>query len=175
MELAMVSSQGTINWSGDLDHRKAFARFPTGVTVITTRAANGAPVGLTVNSFSSVSLDPPLILWSLRTTSVSRNIFREAPYFAVNILSKDQEELSRQFCGPVEERFSGVDYVDGIEDTPVLTGCAAVIECARQDIVTWGDHDVICGRIIRHAYSEKEPLAFLGGQYGGFSAQSGMS
>ena len=160
-----------ISWSADNDHRKTFAQYPTGVTVVTTRDAFGAPVGMTVNSFTSVSLDPPLVSWSLRTSSQSRETFRTAKYFAINILSKEQTHLSQLFCSPDQNKFAEIPYIEGVKGTPLLSGCAAVIECQRQDFVTWGDHDVICGRVLRHAYHDREPLAFLGGVYGGFSAR----
>ena len=169
------SSSAPVNWSEEHDYRKSFGRFPTGVTVITTCTPEGRPIGMTVNSFSSVSMDPPMILWSLQTSSKSRDFYRYAECFAVHILSAPQEDVSRVFCSRLEDRFEGLDWEKGAGGAPILKGCSAVIECKRGEVVTWGDHDVISGLVLRHAYTDDAPLAFLAGRYGLFSETNGRS
>jgi 3-hydroxy-9,10-secoandrosta-1,3,5(10)-triene-9,17-dione monooxygenase reductase component len=116
------------------DFRNALGRFATGVTVITTFDAGGTPVGVTANSFNSVSLDPPMILWSLAKTSHSMSAFADAHQFAVHILSADQESLSNQFAAKGTDKFAGIS-LDSAE-VPLLTGCAARFLCHTQRFFT---------------------------------------
>ena len=111
--------------------RRAFGRFATGVTIATARAPGGQPVGVTVNSFTSVSLDPPLILWSLARKASSLPVFLAGSHFAVNILSEEQQSLSERFATPVENRFEGIDWSPGMAGVPLLSGCIATFECLR--------------------------------------------
>ncbi|MDX9873263.1 MAG: flavin reductase family protein [Spongiibacteraceae bacterium] len=164
----MTTSVDVINWSASDDYRRSFGCFPSGVTVVTTVTTDGKPVGLTINSFTSVSLSPPMILWCLKENSKLRDVFRHCSHFAVHVLGHDQQEISRRFCAPVEDRFAGLTWHRGTGDVPLLDGCSAVIECRRGEVVTWGDHDVINGVVERHGYCDKEPLAFLAGSYGAF-------
>ena len=165
-----------IQWANDKEYRRTFGSFPTGVTVITAVTPEGKHVGLTANSFTSVSMDPPMVLWSLASNSKLREVYCKCSHFAIHILSSDQEDISRRFCSPVEDRFEGLEYTTGAGNVPLLSGCSAVIECKRGDVVTWGDHDVISGIVERHAYTDineepnKVPLAFLAGKYGSFQA-----
>lgn len=110
------------------DYRRALGQFATGVCVVTTRDANGHPQGLTVNSFSSVSLTPPLVLWSLTHDSSMFPAFESSGYFAVNVLAADQMAVSNQFASP-GERFQGLEWENGHADLPLLKGCLANFEC----------------------------------------------
>src|SRR5512143_589785 len=112
-----------------LEFRKALGSFATGVTIITTRAEDGTPIGLTVNSFNSVSLNPPLVLWSLAETSLSLPIFRAATHWAVHVLASDQEDLSGRFARRGENKFAGLDVDEGLGGVPLLKGCAARFQC----------------------------------------------
>lgn len=173
MESATAIAEPAFVWSRAGDYRRSFGRFPSGVTVLTTVTPEGRPVGLTVNSFSSVSLEPPMVLWCLKENSRLRPAFRACSHFAIHMLSADQRDLSQRFCSPVEDRFEGLMFYAGAAGVPLLTGCASVIECRRSDIITWGDHDVICGEVERHHHCDKEPLAFLAGRYGRFAEAEG--
>ena len=147
------------------EYRHALGRFATGITVVTARDAAGRPVGLTVNSFNSVSLDPPLIVWSLAQHSPTRTTFEHCSHFAVNVLAHDQEWLSRQFAARVADRFAGVDFVDGAGGAPLLQGCCAWFECHNQAQYPGGDHVVFLGRVERYARRELPPLVYHGGSY----------
>lgn len=147
------------------DLRRAFGMFPTGVTIVTTRHPEGHPIGLTCNSFSSVSLTPPLVLWSLSIYSPNLQAFLQAPYFAINILSCNQEELSRRFASRIPDRFEGVDWSDGEGRTPVLGGVAATIQCRNETRHYSGDHVILIGQVVQYVYRDVEPLVFSRGAY----------
>ena len=112
------------------DLRQAFGRFGTGVTVVTTRSPDGSRTGVTVNSFNTVSLEPPIVLWSLSVTSPSLKSFQTAGHFVVNVLTLEQLELSRRLARPAEDKFARVAFSDGLRGVPMLAGCSATIECA---------------------------------------------
>jgi 3-hydroxy-9,10-secoandrosta-1,3,5(10)-triene-9,17-dione monooxygenase reductase component len=145
--------------------RAALGRFATGVTIITCRDASGAPVGLTANSFTSLSLDPPLVLWSLRQASSSLAAFQAAEHFAVNVLAETQVDLSRRFASSSGDKFGDGVWADGHGGAPVLTGCAAVFECRTESRQTVGDHVLFIGRVLRLADLAVAPLLFQGGHY----------
>lgn len=145
--------------------RNALGRYPTGVTVITTRAPNGKLEGLTANSFAAVSLDPPLILWSLRQRAPSLNSFLEAKAFAVNILGGEQANLSNHFSRPHEDKFRDIDYTDGFGGCPVLPNPLAVFECSTETTTVGGDHIIFIGRVRHVAFRDGDPLIFSGGRY----------
>jgi len=145
--------------------RNALGTYPTGVTVVTTLDANGAFVGLTVNSFSSLSLDPPLVLWSLNVRSPNLAAFDRAPYFAVNVLAEEQVEISRHFAKR-GARFERLEAHTGLGGVPLLAGCAAHIQCRTDARHNGGDHVLFIGRVERLAYDvAKRPLVFWGGRY----------
>jgi flavin reductase (DIM6/NTAB) family NADH-FMN oxidoreductase RutF len=146
--------------------RHALGRFATGVTVITTRDETGRPVGLTANSFSAVSLDPPLVAWSLGLRSGSLPVFLAALGFAINVLGEEQEELSRRFASPLADRFAGVAWRDGIGGAPVLGGCLAVFECRTARRIEAGDHWLFLGEVLGFAYGDDAPLLFYASRYG---------
>lgn len=148
-----------------MDLRQAFGRFGTGVTVITTRAPNGARIGVTANSFNTVSLEPPIVLWSLSIKSPSLALYRAAGHFAVNVLALDQLDLSQRFSRPAEDKFAGVAFSDGLRGVPVIAGCAATIECAVLNEHLVGDHVLFLGQVERYTYEQAAPLLFLNGKY----------
>lgn len=146
--------------------RRALARFATGVAVITATTAEERPAGLTVNSFASVSLDPPLVLWSLARSSAQLRTFLEATHFAVNILGADQAALSDRFAAKHDDRFSGVAWRPGRAGLPLLAGCLAALECRRSDAIDAGDHVIVLGTVESFRYGEGAPLLFFASRYG---------
>lgn len=145
--------------------RHALGRFATGVTVITTRTPDGKLEGLTANSFSAVSLDPPLVLWSLRRNAPSLQSFLDSGYFAVNVLASNQSDLSRHFATPAKDKFVACSYRPGLGGCPLLPDTLAGFECSTEHTVIGGDHLIFIGRVRRAAYREGEPLIFSAGQY----------
>ncbi len=152
----------------NFDHkalRSALGTFTTGVTIITTRAADGTEVGLTANSFNSVSLDPPLVLWSLAKTALSLPVFTDAEYWNVHVLSVDQKPLSDKFAARGKDKFSGLVLDDGISNAPLLSDCTARFQCKTAFIHDGGDHTIFIGEVHDFDQSNKPPLAFQSGQY----------
>ncbi|MDR3419325.1 MAG: flavin reductase [Nevskia sp.] len=147
------------------EFRKALGAFATGVTIITTRAGDGTPLGLTVNSFNSVSLNPPLVLWSLANSSMNLPAFRAASHWAVHVLSSDQEELSARFARRGEAKFAGLEFDTGIGDVPLLRGCTARFECRTAFQYQGGDHVIFLGEVLAFDRNEAPPLVFHGGRY----------
>lgn len=146
------------------EFRRCLSQFATGVTVITTDLG-ARPIGMTVNSFSSLSLDPPLILWSIARTSSRFSFFDAAESFAVNVLSERQTAVSRHFSTWAENKFADVAWKPGENGSPVLDGAAAVFECTRADSYDGGDHRIIIGRVTRAMRVERVPLLFSQGAY----------
>lgn len=146
--------------------RKALGCFPTGVTVATTRAGNGAPVGVTVSSFTSVSLTPPLVLFCLDNRNGSLAAFRAAGHFAVNVLRSDQREVSIRFSSGLEDKWRGFVYDTWETGSPIIPGCLAALECATEAIHEAGDHCILIGRVQRLEHSEAgQPLVYYRGSY----------
>jgi flavin reductase (DIM6/NTAB) family NADH-FMN oxidoreductase RutF len=145
--------------------RQAMGRFATGVTVVTTRAPDGKAEGVTANSFTTVSLDPPLVLWSLARTSRSFEAFNTAPHFAVNVLALGQLDLSRHFASPRPDKLAGIVHEAGHGGCPVLTGTIAHFECARESTINGGDHVIFLGRVLRASFRDGEPLIFSAGNF----------
>ncbi|RVU33912.1 flavin reductase [Hwanghaeella grinnelliae] len=149
--------------------RSALGQFATGVTIVTTRDSDGSPIGLTANSFNSVSLDPPLILWSLARKSINLAAFEASDHFAINVLAADQRGLSDRFARPVEDRFASVDWLEGAGGVPVIEGTLASFECAAHRQFDGGDHVIFLGRVLRFrampAEHDKDPLVYYAGQY----------
>ena len=140
--------------------------FATGVTIVTARAAHGAFVGLTANSFNSVSLAPPLVLWSLARAAGSMAAFRAGSHYAINILSADQQDLARQFAAPHTDRFAGVRWNPGSGGAPLLEGAAATFECFNRSRYDEGDHVIFVGEVERCAHrAGASPLLFHGGKF----------
>ncbi len=147
------------------DFRRALGQFATGVTVVTASTAEGRNVGITVNSFSSVSLNPPLILWSLARQAASFTDFLNCTHFAVNVLEAKQHHLSRQFSTPLPDKFAGVEFADGKAGVPVLTGAIAHFICRKVKQYDGGDHVIILGEVEEYKYNDGEPLVFHSGRY----------
>jgi len=145
--------------------RRALGRFVTGVTIVTCRDDNGEPVGLTANSFNALSLDPPLVLWSLRESSSTIGAFTAATHFAVNVLAADQVELSRRFARPTSAKFDEGEWTDGQGGAPLLAGCVAVFECRRHSHHAAGDHMLFIGEVERIGGSASSPLVYHAGHY----------
>jgi flavin reductase (DIM6/NTAB) family NADH-FMN oxidoreductase RutF len=148
-----------------LDLRRALGRFATGVTVITSCAPDGRRLGVTANSFNTVSLKPPIVLWSLSDESPSLASFLAAGHFVVNVLTLNQLDLCQRFSRPAMDKFSGIPFSDGLEGMPVLDGCAATIECRIVNHHVVGDHVLFLGQVQRYAYEDADPLLFCNGQY----------
>jgi flavin reductase (DIM6/NTAB) family NADH-FMN oxidoreductase RutF len=145
--------------------RRALGAFVTGVTVITTTDGEGRFHGVTANSFSSVSLDPPLVLWSQVVNAQSHSTFFKAERFAVNILAEDQIELSNRFAKSSAEKFAGLEVDIGLGGIPLLRGCGARLQCRVVSRVPGGDHTIYIGKVESIERAERKPLAFGNGQY----------
>ncbi len=146
--------------------RDTLGMFPTGVTVITARAPGGEPIGLTVSSFNSVSLTPPLIVWSLSGHLPSVPVFENAAVYAINVLAEDQQDLSHRFASRSDDKFAGLEYLDGMEGAPLLPGCAAWFQCRQFARHPGGDHVIFIGEVVRFERDEaRRPLVFQGGAY----------
>lgn len=146
--------------------RAALGLFATGVTIVTARAADGRLVGLTANSFNSVSLAPPLVLWSLAQRAGSMPVFAKGSHYAIHILAAEQIELARRFATPAIDRFAGLDFDEGTGGLPLIPGCAAVFECANRSQYEEGDHVIFVGAVERcHHRPGAQPLIFHGGRY----------
>ncbi|EJM15546.1 conserved protein of DIM6/NTAB family [Pseudomonas sp. GM21] len=146
--------------------RDAFGSFATGVTIVTTTGPGGVDIGLTANSFSSVSLDPPMVLWSLARTSLNMDAFRNSGHFAVHILSADQEALSGRFASKGIDRFEGLALDRGPDGIPMLKECMARFACKLAYQYEGGDHVIFVGEIVDFSHSARKPLVFHGGRYG---------
>ena len=145
--------------------RHALGRFATGVTVVTTRTRDGKLEALTANSFAAVSLEPPLVLWSLGSNAPSLLGFQEAGCFVVNVLSAAQHHLSRHFATRAENKFANLAYAAGLAGCPILLDALASFQCSTENTIVAGDHVVFIGRVHRAAYRDGEPLIFSAGQY----------
>lgn len=146
--------------------RDALGTFVTGVTIVTAYDAQGKPSGLTANSFNSVSLDPPMVLWSLSLGSRNLPVFREAKAWAVHILAADQQELSNRFARQGVDKFGGLDCGDGPEGAPRIENCAARFGCTAKFEYEGGDHAIFLGEVVDFERTTAEPLIYHGGRYG---------
>ncbi|WP_075790852.1 flavin reductase [Massilia putida] len=146
--------------------RNALGSFATGVTIVTTRDADGKDVGLTANSFNSVSLDPPMVLWSLAKTSAALPAFMESAHFAVHILSAEQEALSNTFSRRGIDKFAGVEVARGIGGVALLAGCSAYFECKTTFRYEGGDHVIFVGEVVGFTDEARAPLVYHSGGYG---------
>jgi flavin reductase (DIM6/NTAB) family NADH-FMN oxidoreductase RutF len=144
--------------------RTALAQFATGVTIITARAPHGF-VGFTANSFNSVSLEPPLVIWSLALRSRSLAAFEAAERYAVNVLARDQIALARRFSRPHQDRFAGLEFRLDQTGAPLIEGCAAWLECRHHALHPAGDHMLFIGEVLAAAHRRVPPLLWHGGKY----------
>jgi flavin reductase (DIM6/NTAB) family NADH-FMN oxidoreductase RutF len=145
--------------------RNACASFATGVAVVTTLAPDGAPHGLTMNSFSSLSLDPPLVMVAIARDCAFLTVFEDSGHFAVNILSEAQRDLSNRFAQLPEGRFTGVNWSHGVARSPLIEGSLAVIECKTMQVLDAGDHRVLIGEALAVQTGKGRPLIFYGSDY----------
>lgn len=145
--------------------RNALGCFPTGVTVVTTIGPDGNQAGITANSFSSVSLVPPLVLWSLIRSARSFDAFTTAEWFAINVLAADQLEIGLRFASRVEDKFHGLSVKEEPR-APRLEGSVAWFLCRRRDVHEGGDHVIVVGEVVDFDYdTRREPLVFRRGEY----------
>ena len=148
------------------DFRAALGMFATGVTIVTARALDGTLVGLTANSFNSVSLSPPLVLWSLSQRAHSMEAFAQGSHYAINILGAEQQALALRFATPGVDRFADVDFVQGTCGAPLLAGAVASFECFNRSRYAEGDHVIFVGEVEHCSHrSGVSPLLFHGGRF----------
>lgn len=145
--------------------RRALGNFATGVTIITARSPAGAQVGVTANSFNSVSLEPPLILWSIDKRSGSHAVFEAASHFAVHVLAADQIELSNHFARPQDDKFAGIAFESGLGGAPLLADCAARFQCECYQQLDGGDHWILIGKVVAFDDFGRSPLLYHQGAY----------
>ena len=148
-----------------VDYRRALGCFATGVAVVTAVDESGAKAGITINSFNSVSLDPPLVLWSIAKDAQSFDTFVVAEYFAVNVLGMQQRDICDRFSVRGANKFNGLDCSEGIEGVPILPAYSAVFECQAEHRYDGGDHTILVGRVLKFDDRKTDPLIFYRGHY----------
>ena len=144
--------------------RNAFGCFPSGVTVITLKDENNKPTGITVSSFSSLSLDPPLCLFSIGKEQASKTLFETSEHFVVNVLCAEQEAIAWQFAKPVEDKFEGVEWSENANNMPIITGNIAHFCCEKWAVYEGGDHIIVVGTILDFTQSDSDALVFFKGK-----------
>lgn len=147
------------------DFRRALGMFATGVTIVTTRAEDGSAVGITANSFNSVSMQPPMVLWSLAKNSRSLAAFSGSEHWNVHILSNEQEALSNRFARAGEDKFAGLVLNDAVNGAPLIPGCSARFQCRTAFQYEGGDHIIFVGEVIAYDASPLPPLLYVTGNY----------
>lgn len=155
----------TENKMDEKEFRATLSQFATGVTVITTLGTDREPIGITASSFNSLSMDPPLILWSLGKDSYSLPAFENALFFNIHILGDDQAALSNLFARQGTDKFKNVETYAGNGGTPILKNCAALLECRTRHLYEGGDHIIVVGEVLQHSHCSGKPLIFHQGQY----------
>lgn len=156
------------------DLRRAFGHFATGVTIVTTLDADGNPCGFTANSFTSVSIDPPLLLVSIARAAFGCDIFTASRGFAVNILAHNQRDLSNRFARAGADKFAGLKWHGGKSGSPLIEGVVACFDCVHHEQVDAGDHIILIGRVLQYAYNTDAPLGFCRGAYISFGVTPKM-
>ncbi|WP_085315445.1 flavin reductase family protein [Derxia lacustris] len=151
-------------------YKKALASFPSGVTVVTTRTADGQPRGFTASSFTSVSLEPRLVLVCIARGAASFDAFAGAPRFAISVLADGQTEVSNLFASRQADRFGSCDWQDGRTGLPLIAGASAFFECLTHSTVEAGDHLILIGQVVEHGHAEPAPLAYCRGAYAALAA-----
>jgi len=152
--------------------RQCLGKFATGVTIVTCADDEGRPYGITANSFSSVSLEPKLILWNVAKVSNSLPAFLDADYFAISLLARDQQDLSSHFAKSDHTLFDSIVIDRSDENVPLIPGTLACFECRTHQIHDCGDHYIVVGEVLRFASSEREPLLFFNGDYAALTADN---
>jgi flavin reductase (DIM6/NTAB) family NADH-FMN oxidoreductase RutF len=148
------------------EFRNALGNFATGVTIVTACGKDGRLAGVTASSFNSVSLDPPLVLWSLTKESPSLKIMEEASHFCVHVLSAEQSELGMKFAKAGDDKFAGVTYLEGLGGAPMFENCLANFQCRNVVHHEGGDHVIIVGEVEAFDVHQGEPLIFFRGKLG---------
>jgi 3-hydroxy-9,10-secoandrosta-1,3,5(10)-triene-9,17-dione monooxygenase reductase component len=148
-----------------LEYRRALGSFATGVAVVTTIDNEGRKAGITINSFNSVSLDPPLVLWSIGEDSLYYDIFVAAEHFAVNVLATHQRDICNGFASRGTDKFDGMECGVGIAGVPLLPEYSAVFECRTEHRYDGGDHKIIVGRVLKYEDRKTDPLIFYRGRF----------
>lgn len=148
-----------------MELRQALGQYMTGVTIVTTAGNNDEPIGVTANSFSSVSLDPPMILWSLSDGANSRPAFQESEYFCIHVLTASQQDLAERFARAGADKFAGLDCLRGLGSAPLLPEYVAQFQCRTVDQHVVGDHIVFFGEVLKYDKTDKRPLVFHGGRF----------
>ena len=162
----LTSAKQAVDPEFDTQHfRAALSQFATGVTIITTRDQDGSFFGLTASSFNSVSLTPPLVLWSLGQKSRSMPLFAENSHYVINVLAADQAELAERFASRLDDRFSGVDFSLSQNGLPILGGVSAWFECHNRSRHPEGDHVIFVGEVEQCAFERKPALLFHDGRF----------
>lgn len=158
---------GTVRLLDSQSFRHALGHFPTGVAIVTTRNAEGNPIGLTINSFASLSLNPPLISWGLANNSPNLNTFQQCHYFAINVLSQTQVDKALQFANSkVKDKFALISHTDGEEGVPLIDDCVATFVCKNHNQHREGDHTLFIGQVVHHStLTHHAPAIFHRGQF----------
>ena len=143
--------------------RKVLSKFATGVTIVSTIDCDGKPVGMTANSFTSLSLDPPLVLWNIGINQPSYDVFLKAKGYSVSILSKDQKDICDLFSSPIENKFSDIDYTLTENGFPIIQKSLAWFDCLKWNNYPGGDHQILVGEIKNFYADENDPLIFWNG------------
>ena len=149
----------------ELGLRRSLGRFATGVTVVTCCAPDGRACGITANSFSSVSLDPPLVLWNIAKVSNSLDAYLAAEHFAIHVLKADQQYMAEHFARTDHTRYNGIEHEISGRNVPILPGVLARFDCRTREIHEGGDHYIIVGEVEAHTAVDDSPLLFFSGEY----------
>ncbi len=163
-QVGVTSEQATLALD-PRELRHALGRFATGITVVTTLTQDGKREGLTANSFAALSLDPPLVLWSLNRKAKSRQSFEQSPHFAINVLAAHQRHISNHFASPQPDKFASIACQPGLAGCPILPDCIALFECRLERTFPGGDHLLFIGHVQRFRWRAGEPLVFSAGHY----------
>lgn len=154
------------------DFRAALSRFPSGVTIVTTRDSLGKFHGLTVSAFCSVSLEPPLVLICIEKITGSHYAFLETGVFAVNILNAGQQDISEQFAAPIDNKFDNIDYTVASLGVPLISGCIGNLECSVKSSCDGGDHTIFVGQVESSIINDGDPLVYFRSDYRTFGELS---
>jgi flavin reductase (DIM6/NTAB) family NADH-FMN oxidoreductase RutF len=155
----------TMDIESELGLRRSLGRFATGVTVVTCCAPDGRPCGITANSFSSVSLDPPLVLWNIAKVSNSLQAYLDARHFAIHVLTAGQQTVAEHFASTDHTRYNGIEHTISENKVPILPGVLARLDCRTREIHEGGDHYIIVGEVEAHTAADGAPLLFFAGEY----------
>lgn len=162
----MTSQVSEVKEMNQIELRNAFGQFATGVNVVTAKDVDGSLIGMTANSFSSVSLDPPLLLWCPGNSLPSLPAFQRAGHFAINVLASTQHDMAKQFARPSEDKFAGISYSPGTFGAPLLEGALATFECRIDAMYPAGDHHIMVGEVVSYTTNETaQPLIFHCGHF----------